>query len=559
MDTRKADETIRAELRGDARRVEANRSAISRRTFLCWTARVGAMAALSAFLPGCGPSEPEPTPTPTLTKPQELVMGSAVDIYTIDPAVGFDTAIGSSLKGLYDALFRHVGNPPQAIPWLAESYEVSEDATEWTFKLVENAVFHDGSPVTAAAVKYSAERLLRIGKEPASLFAGIMGKDSVSVLGDYKLKIKLLQPFGPFLDTLPWLSIINHDLVKANAGSNDGQTWLTDHEAGSGPFTIGEWKPGELYEFKAVPNYWRGWPAEFHPEGYVRKIIEDAAARLQALEQGEVDMVDWALPEEQLRFKEMGFSIVDEPSMQIYEIKLNSREGYTADLHVRKAISYAFDYQALQEIWADRAVLMEGPLPPSLEWAAGELEIYRFDLEKAGAELAQSPWPEGGFDLDFVYVSGLEEERKTGEILRDQLAKLNIKVNIIPMAWADAVSTFQDAKTSPPMFPIYSSTAYPDPDNYLWSGYHSSQAGAWTNPGHYQNPDMDNLLERARATVEVEERKELYRQAQQLALDDAVNIFGVSSLDFHIYSPRIKGFDYCPVMGSEEDFYWLRL
>ncbi|MDH4137353.1 MAG: ABC transporter substrate-binding protein, partial [Anaerolineae bacterium] len=178
---------------------------------------------------------------------------------------------------------------------------------------------------------------------------------------------------------------------------------------------------------------------------------------------------------------------------------------------------------------------------------------------KARAELAQSPWPEGGFDLDYVYVTGLEEERKTGEILRDQLARLNIKLNIIPMAWADAVSTFQDSKTAPPIFPLYSSTAHPDPDNYLWSGYHSSQAGEWTNLGHYQNPDMDDFLERARATVDQAERKKLYRQAQQLALDDAVNIFGVSSLDFHIYSPHIKGFDYCPVMGSEEDFYWLRL
>ena len=557
MDNRKTIEMIRTELRGDARRPEVNRAAISRRTFLRWTARAAGTAVLSAFLPGCGPSEP--TPTPTLARSQKLVMGSAVDLYTIDPAVGFDTAIGSSLIGLYDALFRHVGNPPQATPWLAGSYEASEDATEWTFKLVENAVFHDGSSVTAAAVKYSADRLLRIGKGAASLFAGIIGKDSLSVLDDHTVKIKLLQPFGPFLDTLPWLFIVNPDLVEANAGSDDGQTWLTDHEAGSGPFTMGEWKPGELYEFKAVPNYWRGWPAEAHLEGYVRKTIEDAAARLQALEQGEVDMVDWALPEEQLRLKEMGFLIVEEPSIQIYDIKLNNQEGHTADLHVRKAISYAFDYQALEEIWAGRAVLAEGPLPPGLEWATRDLEVYRLDLEKARAELAQSPWPEGGFDLDYVYVTGLEEERKTGEILRDQLAKLNIKLNIIPMAWADAVSTFRDSKTAPPIFPLYSSTAHPDPDNYLWSGYHSSQAGEWTNLGHYQNPDMDDFLERARATVDQAERKKLYRQAQQLALDEAVNIFGVSSLDFHIYSPHIKGFDYCPVMGSEEDFYWLRL
>jgi peptide/nickel transport system substrate-binding protein len=557
--SRRTIQTIRAEHNEGTPRVEIKRAVISRRTFLRWTGGAAGMVALGAFLPGCGPSVSAPTPTPIAAKPQKLIMGSAVDIYTLDPAVGFDTAIGSSLKAFYDALFRHVGNPPRVIPWLAESYEVSKDATEWTFKLVENAKFHDGSPVTAAAVKYSAERLLRIGGGPASLFAGILGPDSVSLLGDYKLKIKLLQPFGPFLDTLPWLFVINPDLEEANAGSDDGQTWLKDHEAGSGPFTMGEWKPGERYEFKAVPNYWKGWPAEGHVESYERRVIQDAAARVRALEQGEVHIIDWASPEEQIRLKQKGFFIVEEPSIMTYDIKLNNQEGYTADPHVRKAISYAFDYQALQKIWAGRAPLLEGPLPPSLEWAAKDLKIYRLDLEKAKAELAQSSQPQGGFDLDFVYVTGLEEERKTGEILRDQLANLNIKVNIIPMAWADAVGTFKNAKTSPAMFPLYSSTAYPDPDNYLWSAYYSSQAGEWTNPGHYKNPAMDDLLKRARATVDRAQRKELYRQAQQLVLDDATNVFGVSNPDFHVYSQNVKGLVFCPVMGSEQDFYSLRL
>jgi len=536
-----------------------NQMAISRRTFLRGVASLGGLAALGAFLPGCGPAASELTPTPTSVKSQDLVIGSAVDVYTIDPAVGFDIAIASTLMGLYDTLFRHVGNPPEVMPWLAESYEVSGDAIEWTFKLVENAVFHDGSPVTASAIKYSAERLLRVGKGPASLFAGIMGAGSVSVLGDYELKVELLRPFAPFLDILPWLFVVNPDVVEANSGEDEGQTWLTEHEAGSGPFTIAEWKPGELYRFKAIPDYWKGWPAEGHLESYVRKVIEDAATRMQALEQGEVDIVDWASSDEQLRFKEMGFRIVEEPSMQFYDIKLNNQAGYTADINVRKAISYAFDYQALQEIWAGRAALAGGPLPPTLEMTPEDLEVYRLDLEKAKAELAKSPWPDGDFDLDFVYVSGLEEERRTGEIIRDQLAELNVRVNVIPMAWADAVSTFEDPKMSPAMFPLYASTAFPDPDNYLWSAYHSSQAGAWTNPGHYKNPEMDALLEEARATADQAERGKLYRQAQKLAVGDAVNIFGVSAPDFHIYSPDVKGLDYCPVMGSEEDFYWLRL
>lgn len=541
---------------GTARKKRMAPRTLSRRAFLRWTLKAAGAAALSTFLPGCGPSPSESTVEPAGVGRRTLIIGSAVDLYTLDPAVGFDQAIGSSLKGLYDALFRYVGNPPQVIPWLAQSYEVSEDATEWTFKLVENAVFHDGSPVTAEAVRYSVQRLLRIGEGAASLFTGVIDEDSVVVEGDYVVKFRLLQPFGPFLNILPWLFIVNPRLVEANAGGDEGRSWLKDHDAGSGPFTVGEWRPGEMYEFKAVPSYWKGWPAESHLEGYIRQVISDSAARVQALEQGEVDLIDWATPEDQLRLREEGFVIVDEPTMQVYEIKLNNQEGYTANVHVRRAISYAFDYQALQEIWGGRATLNVGPLPTTLELTAKDLEVYRLDLEKARAELSRSPWPEGGFSLDFVYVNGLEEERRTGEILREQLAKININVNIIPMAWADAVSSFQDPKTAPPMFPLYSVSAYPDPDNYLWTGYHSSQAGVWSNPGHYKNPQMDELLERARATVDQEERAQLYRQAQQLALDEAVNIFGVSTPDFHVYSPNIKGLTYCPVMGSDEDFYW---
>lgn len=365
---------------------------LSRREFLSWALKATGTLALGTILPACRPSSSEPTAAPPAAgRRATILMGSAVDIYTLDPAVGFDTAIGSSLKGLYDALFRYVGNPPQVVPWLAQSYEVSEDGLEWTFRLVENAVFHDGSPVTAEAVQYSAHRLLRIGKGPAFLFSGILDEAGVQVLGRHTVKFRLLQPFGPFLSILPWLFIVNPRPVQANAGDDEGQTWLKDHDAGSGPFTVGEWKPGESYEFKAVSDYWKGWPVGSPPEGYIRRVIPDASARLAALERGEVDLIDWATTQDQDRLKEKGFLVIEEPTMQHYEIKLNNQEGYTANLYVRRAISYAFDYQALQEIWGGRATPAIGPLPASLELTAKDLEVYRLDMEKARAELARSP------------------------------------------------------------------------------------------------------------------------------------------------------------------------
>src|SRR5215471_18013790 len=103
-----------------------------------------------------------------------ITMGSLVELYTVDPAVGFDQAIGSSLKQFYDGLFRYEGNPPKVVPWLADSFDVSKDGLTYTVKLRKEAKFHDGSPVNAAAVVYSAERLLKVNQGAGGLFLGVL-------------------------------------------------------------------------------------------------------------------------------------------------------------------------------------------------------------------------------------------------------------------------------------------------------------------------------------------------------------------------------------------------
>ena len=491
--------------------------------------------------------------------PQILVMGSSVDLYNIDPAVAYDTAITSTDLSLYDNLYRHEGNPPKPVPWLAVSYDVSPDAKEWTFHLRKDARFHDGSPVTAESVKYSADRLIEIDKGPASLFQGIIDKNSTIVVDNYTVKFRLLKPFSPFLDIIPWLFIVNPKIVEEHRGDDFAQSWLSENEAGSGPFTISKWVPGEVYTFQAFDAYWRGWPIEGRLAGYTRKTIKEWSDRRNALVNGSIQLADWVAPDDQVVLKSVNnMTVIDEPTLELYEIKMNNAKGYTSNVHVRKAISYAFDYDALANIWAGRAKLASGPLIASSEWNAN-LAVYRLNMTKAKQELAQSPWPNGGFDLDYVYVTGLDEEKQTGVLIKEQLQMLNITVNIIPMSWTDAVVLFADPNKSPDMFPLYSSTAYSDPDNYLWSGYHSSQAGQWTNPGHYINPEVDLLLEKARGTIDINSRKQFYDQAQSIIVDDAANIFGVNPPDFHAWSPTVKGLVYCPIMGSEEEFYWLRI
>ncbi|RMF78222.1 MAG: ABC transporter substrate-binding protein [Chloroflexi bacterium] len=485
-----------------------------------------------------------------------VVMGSLVDVFNIDPAVGFDQAIGSTLKQFYDAPFRYVGNPPVVEPWLAESWEVSDDGLVYTINLRQDAVFHDGSPVNADAVVFSAERLLRIGQGAGGLYQGVLSPGNTVALDEFTVQFTLDEPFGPFLDILTWMFIVNPAIVEANAGDDDAQSFLAENEAGSGPFRQGRWQPGELYELIAVDDYWRGWPNENHPSSVIRlKMVESSTRRL-ALESGEADIIDWMSPDEIAAIADAGAGQgVPFETLTVYDVKMNTVEGPTSDPNLRRAIAYAVDYDAIPGIWAGQASLINGPLPPAVSTVAEP--VYRQDLDAAREALAQSAFPDG-VELEYVYVVGLEVERLTGLVLQDSLAEIGIDVSITAIPWADAVASFADPETSPDLFPLFSSTAYADPDNYLWSGFHSSQAGVWTNPGHYSNPEVDALLEAGRASTDPEERREIYAQAEQLILADSPNLFLVTTPENLVIGPRLTNYfeNYNPVMGSSEDFYF---
>src|SRR5207253_1819189 len=145
----------------------------------------------------------------------------------------------------------------------------------------------------------------------------------------------------------------------------------------------------------------------------------------------------------------------------------------------------------------------------------------------------------------------------TGLILLDQLSKLNIKVKVTAVEWANAVAMFSDPQKSPAMFPIYSGSDYPDPDNFLWQSFHSSSAGTWTGADWYSNPKVDQLLEEARSTTDQARRDDLYGQVQQVVVDEAVEVFCFSQVGGLVHRDALVGYAYCPVMGSSP--FWYRM
>jgi peptide/nickel transport system substrate-binding protein len=532
---------------------------VDRRHFLKLVAAAGAGAALvgqgSVSVRDASARQAAPV------TPKVLTVRNLSEISNAEPHISHDVPTATCQKSLYDSLLRYQGNPPELQNLLATKYESNEDASEWTFTLDDRAVFHDGTPVTASDVVYSVGRLIRKNKGPAWMFVNILDENSAQAVDDHTVKFSLTTPFAPLPLILPWLFIVNEKLVKQHEVDGDeGEAWLMTNEAGSGPFTIKRWQPGDLFEFEAVPDYWWGWPEEGRLAGYIFKIIRESSSARLALLAGEVQFIfDLQAEDVEAVSKEPGIIVSEEPSLTVFAVKLNNQHGPTSDINVRKAISYAMDYDAIIAARNGRSSLLVGPLPTNLgDYHDPDLQIYRLDMDKAKEALAASAYPDGGFELEFAYVAGDLIEEQIGLILLDKLSELNIGMKMTPITWPDLVARVKDAETAPDMSAIYSGTDYADPDNFLWQAYHSSQADFWAAASHYKNPELDKLLESARATPDHDERVDLYRKAQQMLVADAVEVWGHSDFAPDVLSDKVGGYHYNPIMGYYLQPLWLK-
>ncbi|MBA2595146.1 MAG: ABC transporter substrate-binding protein [Chloroflexia bacterium] len=524
---------------------------IDRRTFL----KVAGAAAVASGLS-------QQAATPTLASPRRaaraqadasvFVYGSGQDISNLDPHTGHDYSITWGQRAVYDSLLRYQGNPAELQPLLATEVVGSPDATTWTIKLAANATFHDGSSVTAEAVQFNFQRMLRKNLGAAWLFATVMDQDSVQVVDPTTLEINLLQPFAPYDAVLPWLFVANPALVQEHEVDGDeGEAWLRENEAGGGPFTIARWEIGNVYEFTPFPDYWFSEDGAAPLDGFVWRIIRESSTKRIAMETGEITYGDTFTPEDiEALAADSRFVANMAPSLTPFAIKLNNQAGPTADINVRKALSHAFDYDAAIESVSGRGTIMEGPLATALEpWHKKDLPVLRHDMEAAKAALAASEFADG-FAMDYVYVTGLTAEELFGLILLEKAAELGITVNMVPLVWPDMVARASTPETAPHAMAVYSGTDYVDPDNFLWQAYHSSQAGFWAAASHYMNPALDKLLEDARADTDQDNRKALYDEAQLMLVNDAVEIWVYTEIENDVWLAEL-GEPYDPIMGGD--------
>ena len=486
-----------------------------------------------------------------------LVFGGRQEVPNIDPSQYYDWSTRMMMQSLYDALMKYVGNPPKIVPWLAKSWKKSKDGKKWTFELVRNAKFHNGDPVTAQAVKWSFERTLTINKGPAWMLTEFLDKDGIRVIDDYKIEFNLKSPYAAFEMALPWWYIMNPKVVMANVKGDDyGQEWVRDHEAGSGPFRQKRWEHGVLYEVEAVEDYWKGWENPKHINGFIYKIIRESSSLRMGLEKGELDALEGLNPDDfDAVSKNPNIYATNDPGWTTFGLKMNTQKGYTKDINIRKAICYAFDYPATIKVYNGNAVLEDSPFPRGMKGHIPVPNVYRQDMKKAKEYLAKAGYPNGGFELEYVYLTGLEEERLIGLVLLDNLAQLGIKLNIVPLVWPNMVARGSKIETSPDFMAVFTTPILDDPD-VVAVQYHKVSWGKYYGSHFYQNEKVWDLIEKARFTVDWKARKKLYEQIQVMIMEDAPEIFGMLMNRRWGFRKHVKGFVFSPVRFTGElDMY----
>lgn len=503
--------------------------------------------AVSGIFAGFGATAYAATPKDT------LVVGVASDPSVLDPGVSSDNFDWREIYPAYDRLVKYKvvdgKGSTEVEPMLAESWAVSDDGLVWTFKLRQGPTFTDGTPVDAAAVKFSLDRTRAIGMGPADNIEAI---DTVEVVDPQTVNITLKYPFAPFLQILAvdGCSIVNPAIMKHEKDGDMARAWLVQNMDGSGPFVLKEWVRGERLVLEARPDYWGGAPKL---KRVVIRPMRESSDRRLAIEKGDIDITESILIDQLAALEENPNVRVERHDGQFVEyVYINTTKPILDDPKVRQALSYAVDYQGIiDHVLQGNGTQMRGPIPEGMWGHDPEAFMFTRDVEKAKALLKEAGY-ENGFDLTLIYSERRATWEQIATIMQSNFKDIGVNLNLELMA----NPTLRD-RVANKDFELCLGAWSPDfADPYMFANfwYDSEKAGMPGNRAFYKNDEVDALLRKAASSTNQEERVELYKQMQKIAIMDAPYLLLYQVKSVVPVRENVKGFVFNPMLESMYNF-----
>ena len=473
----------------------------------------------------------------TLARPQTLRFGLAEDPDILDPTLA-RTFVGRIVfSALCDKLF-DIDENLNIVPQLATSYQWSADNKALTLKLRQGVTFHDGEKFDAAAVKFNIERHKNMaGSNRKGELAPVA---SVDVIDPSTVRLNLNAPFSPLLAQLADRAGM---MVSPKAAQAEGDKFGAKPVC-SGPFKFVERVAQDRIVLERYSNYWN--KGEIHLDKIIYLPITDATVRLANLKSGQLDFIERMAPSDvpQLksdsRFKiskitEIGYQGI---TINIGKSDLAQKNPLGKDPRVREALELALDRDGIVQVAMDgEATIGNQWVAPSNSFYAKNVPVPKRDVAKAKQLLQAAGVPNPSFTLMTPTTS---DAQKIAQVVQSMAKEAGFDVRIQATEFATSLN-MADKGDFEAYVLAWSGRA--DPDGNIFSFEACKQP---LNYAGYCKPEVDELLNKARTTLDAAERKKIYADAAAILLKDRPIIYLFHRHWLWAYSTKVSGFRTIP-------------
>jgi peptide/nickel transport system substrate-binding protein len=471
----------------------------------------------------------------------------------IDPHYTYSEIASAIALLVYDMLIILRGDSTDEFdPRLAESWEVSDDQTTFTFHLYPDVTFHDGTPANAQAVKDSYTRWIELGGSPVNVITRFVeSPDQMEVVDDVTLRFNLSGPEPLFLAAMASSygpMVISPTAIAENATEDDpyAHLWAQQFAIGSGPYLLESNSLNEGIVLSRFENYRHGWEGN-HFDQVVFRVVPENATRRQLIESGEADGTANNLTVDDL------VALRENPAVQVIEYAstfvnwtiMNAPRLMTPE--VRQGFSYAFPYDDVQNSVYQGLLQRSGPIPDGVRGFDPDVFLYQTDLERAKDLIVGGGFVEGD-TFEYMTDANLTTAQTVAQLFQANVAEMGFNLEIISVDYSTIESTiYGDAPAEErPHFiaPWGWWPDYNDPWNQLWPNFTEANiGGGGSNGGYWLNPRFEEIMAEAENYEDEERLQELMIEAQNILTElDPPAIYLGQVLRYVVLGADIQGF-----------------
>jgi peptide/nickel transport system substrate-binding protein len=434
----------------------------------------------------------------------------------------------------------HYDENHHCVPQLAESWSAEENGKVWIFHLRKNVKFHDGTDFNADAVKFHFERVLD-PKTKSTRSSAYRMIERMEVVDPYTIKFILKYPYAIFPE---WIAAGSASIPSPTAIKKYGEDYFK-HPVGTGPFKFEEWTPETRIVFSKNSNYYDIVPSI---DTVIFKPINDDNTRAIELEKGTIDLTSMPVTKIDRYLQDKRFNVEEDVGMNIRYIGFNTQKPPFDNINIRRAVNYAINREAIvKDLLKGHAILANGPVPSILPDANPNLPKYEYNPEKAKQLLKDAK-----FDFNTpISLWSWNDETLTPVVqaVKYQMEQVGFKVNIQEWDRTTYWSKMDDfIPVSGPHQPKKAGVF----DMFMggWAGGENPfgtldplfRAGSYSNNSFYDNATVNQLLSDIGKTVDIEQRRKLYFQVQQIIVEDASWIFLWHGKNNFVLLPRVHNY-----------------